>query len=210
MSEILVGEYLFRRLKEIGVETVMWLHLEIQLLTVKSDLELALLNLIPEQGLSWVGRPTQLVGAYAADGYACEKGAGALVTTFGLCELSALCGIGGAFCENVPVLHIVRYTLERYFNGMEAPYNDVPMWDYGSIFRAMSPETKVKSYRVDKAKDLDVLLDDVEFQTATYPQCVDMMLSPKDIPSNLRRTFDIKGKEATAAAKDRVISLSGA
>lgn len=56
-----------------------------------------------------MGTPNELVGAYAADGYAREKGAGALVTTFGPGELSALCGIGGAFCEFVPVLHIVGY-----------------------------------------------------------------------------------------------------
>lgn len=82
-----------------------------QILTysLRPDFELALLNLVPEQGLSWVGTPNELVGAYAADGYAREKGFGALVTTFGPGELSALCGIGGAFCENVPVLHIVGY-----------------------------------------------------------------------------------------------------
>ncbi|KAK7713907.1 Pyruvate decarboxylase 1 [Diaporthe eres] len=100
MTEVLVGEYLFRRLKQVGVQTVFG---------VPGDFELALLNLVPEQGLSWVGTPNELVGAYAADGYAREKGFGALVTTFGPGELSALCGIGGAFCENVPVLHIVGY-----------------------------------------------------------------------------------------------------
>ncbi|KAJ0120657.1 pyruvate decarboxylase [Diaporthe amygdali] len=100
MSEILVGEYLFRRLKQTGVQTIFG---------VPGDFELALLNLVPEQDLSWVGTPNELVGVYAADGYAREKGFGTLFTTFGPGELSALCGIGGAFCENVPVLHIVGY-----------------------------------------------------------------------------------------------------
>lgn len=53
---------------------------------------------------------------------------------------------------------------------MEAAYNDVPTWGYGTIFQAMSPETKTKSYKIDKAKDLDALLSDKEFQNATYPQ----------------------------------------
>ena len=100
MSEILIGEYLFRRLKEIGIETVFG---------VPGDYELGLLDLVEPQGLSWVGTPNELVGAYAADGYARLKGAAALVTTFGPGELSALCGIGGSFCEFVPVLHIVGY-----------------------------------------------------------------------------------------------------
>ncbi|KAK3321956.1 thiamine diphosphate-binding protein [Apodospora peruviana] len=101
MPEILVGEYLFLRLKEIGIET---------LFGVPGDFELALLELVEPQGLlTWLGTPNELVGAYAADGYARQKGAGALVTTFGPGELSALCGIGGSYCENVPVVHIVGY-----------------------------------------------------------------------------------------------------
>lgn len=45
--------------------------------------------------------------AYAADGYARVKGMAAIVTTFGVGELSALNGIAGAFSERVPVVHIV-------------------------------------------------------------------------------------------------------
>ncbi|KAK1753354.1 thiamine diphosphate-binding protein [Echria macrotheca] len=100
MPEILIGEYLFRRIKEIGIDSVFG---------VPGDFELALLDQVKPEGLSWVGTPNELVGAYAADGYARVKGAGALVTTFGPGELSALCGIGGAYTENVPVVHIVGY-----------------------------------------------------------------------------------------------------
>lgn len=74
-----------------------------------ADYELALLDLIPGQGLTWLGTPNELVGGYAADGYARVKGVAALVTTFGPGELSAVCAIGGSFCEFVPVLHIVGY-----------------------------------------------------------------------------------------------------
>ncbi|UKZ94521.1 uncharacterized protein TrAFT101_009392 [Trichoderma asperellum] len=100
MAEIPIGEYLFRRLKQMGIETAFG---------VPGDYELALLNHVEPAGVRWIGTPNELVGAYAADGYARLKGAAALVTTFGPGELSALCGIGGAFCEMVPVLHIVGY-----------------------------------------------------------------------------------------------------
>ncbi|KAL6689667.1 pyruvate decarboxylase [Trichoderma pleuroticola] len=100
MAEILIGEYLFRRLKQMGIETAFG---------VPGDYELALLNYVEPAGLNWIGTPNELVGAYAADGYARLKGASALVTTFGPGELSALCGLGGSFCEMVPVLHIVGY-----------------------------------------------------------------------------------------------------
>lgn len=45
--------------------------------------------------------------AYAADGYARVNGISALMTTFGVGELSALNGIAGAFAEQVPLVHIV-------------------------------------------------------------------------------------------------------
>lgn len=45
--------------------------------------------------------------AYAADGYARVNKIGALLTTFGVGELSAMNGIAGAFSERIPVVHIV-------------------------------------------------------------------------------------------------------
>lgn len=44
---------------------------------------------------------------YAADGYARVKGMGAVITTFGVGELSAINAIAGAYSEYVPVVHIV-------------------------------------------------------------------------------------------------------
>ncbi|OCL10022.1 pyruvate decarboxylase [Glonium stellatum] len=100
MADIVVGAYLFRRLREFGIET---------LFGVPGDYELDLLDHVEEGGLQWSGSPNELVAAYSADGYARIKGAGALVTTFGPGETSALCGLAGAYCEFVPVVHIVGY-----------------------------------------------------------------------------------------------------
>lgn len=44
---------------------------------------------------------------YAADGYARVKGISALVTTFGVGELSTINAIAGAYSEHVPVIHVV-------------------------------------------------------------------------------------------------------
>jgi pyruvate decarboxylase len=38
------------------------------------------------------------------------------VTTFGPGEISALCGVGGSYCEDVPVVHIVGYPSLRVQN----------------------------------------------------------------------------------------------
>jgi pyruvate decarboxylase len=57
--------------------------------------------------------------AYAADGYARVNGISALVTTFGVGELSAINGVAGAYSEMIPVVHIVGCpSTESQKNGM--------------------------------------------------------------------------------------------
>ena len=48
----------------------------------------------------------ELNASYAADGYARINGIGAMVTTFGVGELSAVNGIAGSYAERVPVIAI--------------------------------------------------------------------------------------------------------
>ncbi|WP_027581598.1 thiamine pyrophosphate-binding protein [Bradyrhizobium sp. Ai1a-2] len=60
-----------------------------------------------ERGSRWIGCCNELNAAYAADGYARMKGAGAVCTTYGVGELSALNGIAGAYAEHLPVFHLV-------------------------------------------------------------------------------------------------------
>ncbi|KAF3763756.1 pyruvate decarboxylase [Cryphonectria parasitica EP155] len=93
-----VSEYLFRRLYEVGIRSVHGLP---------GDYNLVSLDYVRKAGLRWVGNVNELNAAYAADGYARVKGISALVTTFGVGELSALNGIAGAYAEQVPLIHIV-------------------------------------------------------------------------------------------------------
>ncbi|MCJ1414542.1 Pyruvate decarboxylase 1 [Xylographa parallela] len=93
-----VAEYLFRRLHEVGVRAVHGLP---------GDYNLVALDYIPKVGLTWVGNCNELNAGYAADGYARVKGIAAIVTTFGVGELSAINAIAGAYSEYSPVVHIV-------------------------------------------------------------------------------------------------------
>ncbi|KAK3689988.1 thiamine diphosphate-binding protein [Podospora appendiculata] len=95
---VAVAEYLFRRLHQIGIRSIHGLP---------GDFNLVALDYIPKAGLKWVGSVNELNAAYAADGYARAKGISAIVTTFGVGELSALNGIAGAHAEHIPVVHIV-------------------------------------------------------------------------------------------------------
>ncbi len=60
-----------------------------------------------EPRLRWIGCCNELNAAYAADGYARIKGLGAICTTYGVGELSAMAGIAGAYAEHLPVFHLV-------------------------------------------------------------------------------------------------------
>ncbi|KAF2466555.1 pyruvate decarboxylase [Lindgomyces ingoldianus] len=95
-----VAEYLFRRLHEVGVRSIHGLP---------GDYNLVALDYIPKAGLNWVGNCNELNAGYAADGYARIKGISAIVTTFGVGELSAVNAIAGAYSEYVPIVHIVGY-----------------------------------------------------------------------------------------------------
>lgn len=60
---------------------------------------------------------------------------------------------------------------------MNAKYNDVPSWDYTALFTAFAPDIKTKTFKVAKASELDKLLSDAEFNSATYPQVSDAYIS---------------------------------
>lgn len=93
-----VADYLFQRLRQLGLGAV---H------GVPGDFNLTLLDYVKPAGLRWVGNANELNAGYAADGYARIKGLGALITTFGVGELSAINAIAGAYAERAAVVHIV-------------------------------------------------------------------------------------------------------
>ncbi|KAF3907966.1 Alpha-peptide [Orbilia brochopaga] len=97
-DEVTIVAYLYKRLHQLGIRSVHGLP---------GDYNLVALDALPEAGLEWVGNCNELNAGYAADGYARIKGISALITTFGVGELSALAAVAGSYSEHVPVVHIV-------------------------------------------------------------------------------------------------------
>jgi indolepyruvate decarboxylase len=94
-----VADYLLDRLAECDIG---------HLFGVPGDYNLFFLDhVIDHHSVRWTGCANELNAAYAADGYARCRGAGALLTTFGVGELSALNGVAGSYAEYLPVVHIV-------------------------------------------------------------------------------------------------------
>ena len=94
-----IADYLFDRIAEAGAT---------EIFGVPGDFNLTFLdNVLASDKLRWVGNTNELNAGYAADGYARERGFAAMVTTFGVGELSAINATAGSFAEYTPVLHIV-------------------------------------------------------------------------------------------------------
>lgn len=93
-----VGTYLAARLEQMGLK---------HYFVVPGDYNLMLLDqLDSNKNMKQIYCCNELEAAYAAEGYARAKGAGALVVTFNVGAYSALNGVAGAFAENLPVIFI--------------------------------------------------------------------------------------------------------
>lgn len=96
---ISLGQYLFDCLKQEEITTVFG---------VPGDYNFSLLDTLERyESIQFVAGRNELNAGYAADAYARLKGISALITTFGVGEMSACNAIAGANSENVPIIHIV-------------------------------------------------------------------------------------------------------
>jgi len=94
-----VIQYVLKRLHDIGVHDIFG---------VPGDYAFPVNDAIClDDNIRWVGCCNELNAAYAADGYARINGVGALCTTYGVGELSALAGVAGSYAEHLPVFHLV-------------------------------------------------------------------------------------------------------
>ncbi|HEX3962720.1 MAG TPA: thiamine pyrophosphate-binding protein [Trebonia sp.] len=97
MSETVI-EYVLRRLKDIGVDHIFG---------VAGDYAFPIDDaIVKHSGIEYVACCNELNAGYAADGYARVHGVGAICTTYGVGELSAINAVAGSCAENVPVIHI--------------------------------------------------------------------------------------------------------
>jgi len=105
LSPKTVGQFLLDSLKSEGIS---------EIFGVAGDYNFTLLDTLERyKGINFIEGRNELNSGYASDGYARIKGISALITTFGVGELSACNPIAGAYSENVPVIHIVGSPQEK-------------------------------------------------------------------------------------------------
>jgi indolepyruvate decarboxylase len=126
-----VIQYVLSRLREIGVTDVFG---------VPGDFSFPINDAIClDPRMRWIGCCNELNAAYAADGYARIKNVGAVCTTYGVGELSALAGIAGAFAEHLPLFHLVGMPNKSVQMGRALMHHTLGNGEYDLFYRMTLP-----------------------------------------------------------------------
>ncbi|KAI9033680.1 thiamine diphosphate-binding protein [Phycomyces nitens] len=158
-----IGQYLLNRLKDIGIDTIFG---------CPGDYNMPFLDLIEDdKQLTWANDANELNASYAADGYARIKGAGAVVTTFGVGEMSAANGTAGSYSEMVPVVHIVGTPNTQSQASGAILHHSLGNGNF-NVFLEMFTKITVASTQLDKKNALsaidDVLITMMRSRRASY------------------------------------------
>ncbi|KAI9836762.1 MAG: hypothetical protein M1819_000927 [Sarea resinae] len=176
-GKISVAAYLFHRLGQLGIQHVFG---------CPGDFNLNLLDhLYTIPSMHWVGTCNELNGAYAADGYARTRGIpGALITTYGVGELSAINGIAGAYSEHIPIIHIVGTTSRLHQRDRIMIHHTLDEdWDH-TLFQKMSePVRSAAAFLTDDAAFVSEI--DRVVQTAVKTRRPVYLFIPMDVPDVL-------------------------
>ncbi|KAJ5238306.1 Thiamine pyrophosphate enzyme C-terminal TPP-binding [Penicillium chermesinum] len=180
-DSIKLADYLFTRLRQLGVQSIFG---------VPGDYNLRLLDYVVPAGLHWVGNCNELNAAYAADGYARINGLSALITTFGVGELSASNGISGAYCERSPVVHIVGTPPRPHQDSRALMHHTFADGEY-KIFATMAKHITAAQTELRDAATAPGRIDWVLQQAIIHSRPVYIEL-PDDMPSTLVSTENLK------------------
>lgn len=189
-----IGNFLFMRLRQMGIGHVFG---------VPGDFNLQLLEQLNEaEGVEFVGTCNELNASYAADGYARLNGAGALLTTYGVGDLSAVCGIAGSCAEHVPVvfisgappLYVMESRLRVHHSLAEGNFDNVRncLKEFTAAYTRLTPHNAVEE--IDRAlmscwrEKIPVFLQmpsNISYLTIDAPENVLEFTQPKSDPERL-------------------------
>ncbi|GAA6619989.1 alpha-keto acid decarboxylase family protein [Scytonema sp. NUACC26] len=177
MSNFTVGDYLVLRLKQIGVKHIFG---------VAGDYNMEFLDhIVNQSGIELVTTCNELNASYAADGYGRINGIAALITTFGVGELSAINGIAGAYAEHVPVVTITGSPSTKIQSRGALVHHTLGTGDFSMFARMYEKVTAAQAYLT------------VENATAEIDRVLGVCLLKK-LPVYISLPMDVASTEVTA------------
>ncbi|KZT54702.1 pyruvate decarboxylase [Calocera cornea HHB12733] len=199
-GQVTLGNYLLERLIQLGVK---------QAFGVPGDFNMPFLDLIEDHpNIGYVGCCNELNAGYAADGYARVTGkVGAVITTFGVGELSATNAIAGAHSERVQVVHIVGVpstVLQGHQAVLHHTLGDAKFDAFLHIAQHITAATATLFHAETAAAEIDQCLAAMLLKARpcyiTIPtDLVNVEISAKSLETPLRPTIDHPSKEPTEA-----------
>lgn len=128
--KVTVVEYLAKKLKYIGIKNVFGLP---------GDYNFNILDaFIKDDEINWTNCTNELNAGYAADGYARINGYGAIVTTYGVGELSAINAVAGSYAESLPIIHIAGVPKTSFIKNnvcVHHNFSDVNYYVFETIYK---------------------------------------------------------------------------
>ncbi len=151
--KIKTADYLVKRLAELGIKDIFGLP---------GDYNFNMLDaIINNPDVNWINCTNELNAGYAADGYARINGYGAVVTTYGVGELSATNAIAGSYAENIPVIKITGAPKTSFINSKALIHHNFSKPDYYAFEKTYSNIVETTAYlNKDNAKEeIDRLIE---------------------------------------------------
>lgn len=128
-----LGQYLYDCLHAEGIT---------EIFGVPGDYNFSLLDTLEDyKKIEFITGRNELNAGYAADAYARVKGLSALITTFGVGEMSACNAIAGSNSENVPVIHIVGSPKSMMQEDKELAHHTLMDGDFDVFRKVYEPIT---------------------------------------------------------------------
>lgn len=148
---------------------------------------------------------------YAADGYARVHGISAMITTFGVGELSAINAIAGAYSEYVPIVHIVgQPTTKSQKDGMLL-HHTLGNGDF-NVFTNMNAAISCYVARLNDPHDAATLIDSAirECWIRSRPVYITLptdMVAAKVNGDRLKKPIDLSLPENNPEKEDYVVDV---
>jgi indolepyruvate decarboxylase len=132
-----VIQHVLGRLKAIGVDDIFG---------VAGDFAFPVQDaIVQDSDINWIGCCNELNAGYAADGYARVHGLGALSTTYGVGELSAISAVAGSYAENVPIFHLTGMPTRAAQHKRELVHHTLGNGEYDFFAKMAGPVVCAKA-----------------------------------------------------------------
>ena len=193
------AEYIVKRLEELGINDFFGLP---------GDYNFNILYAIENnRNTNWIGCINELNAGYAADGYARVRGYGAVVTTYGVGELSVINAIAGSTSENIPVVCIVGVPATKFIQEKTLLHHNLQEANYYAYMEAFKQVTSAVAYLTkDNAKsEIDRVLKVLTKEKKPVYIAIPDDIAQIEIPDSAPSLEWSSNKEALKKASEKIV-----